>query len=262
MIQDTLVDLATHLQDIEEKLEALKSGGSVSIAENQLMQNERTSTQQCLRICEDARSRIQALQTQFLSPPTAKPGHLNKNHPDEPQIWTHTALSEFGDRMTQLIGRLQERLDSGVGTQGLKGEDTPDRLRLQEEIEMGTQCLAICNLASSQTSRDRVHVLEDISVADRSQQVIVSTIGDLIHAKKVAAGNDSTQWVGSMTDASLQQLSQDRRTVQVTNGSQNEVSSQKVDESHVPTQDQDTSTRKVGAAQFTNRHGTGRKLDL
>jgi hypothetical protein len=44
-----------------------------------------------------------------------------------------------------------------------------------------------------------------------AQQVIVATRGGLISAIKVTAGVRASQWPGQMADASLQQLSQNRR---------------------------------------------------
>ena len=41
-------------------------------------------------------------------------------------------------------------------------------------------------------------------------QIIVSTLGDLISARVITAGAGSTQWLGHMSDAPLQQLSQNR----------------------------------------------------
>ena len=53
-----------------------------------------------------------------------------------------------------------------------------------------------------------MNVFEDISTADNSHQVLISTIGDLISARRVTAGARSRQWLGQMSDDSLQQMSQ------------------------------------------------------
>lgn len=67
-------------------------------------------------------------------------------------------------------------------------------------------------MASDQASRQKVHVFGDVSADDNSHQVIVSTVGDLLNVKTVRVDHYSTQWLGSMTDASLQKLSTDRAT--------------------------------------------------
>jgi hypothetical protein len=74
-------------------------------------------------------------------------------------------------------------------------------------------------------------------MADDGHQLIISTMGDLISARRVTVGSRSIQWLGQMSDTSLQQLSKD----------------------------QDTSERGGQASfeagtHFENRHGTRRKL--
>jgi len=78
---------------------------------------------------------------------------------------------------------------------------------------------------------------EDIEMADDGHQVIVATLGDLISAKRVTAGARSTQWLGQMSDASLQSLSKDRTENVVGNRPDTEP-----------------------GTHFEGRHGSGRKL--
>ncbi|KAM0253098.1 hypothetical protein ACHAQJ_007420 [Trichoderma viride] len=212
MIRETTADLEAHLQNIDDKLSAIASHprsepdptADLSVKR---MEEERQSAQQCLLICESARSHLQNLQQQF-QPMDAQP--------DQSRIQTAVALSEARDRMVHMITDLQKRLvalsEQSLSTEvSLRSNEIEqDRLRLLKEIDTAKQCLEVCNLAADQASRQRVHVFGDISAEDNSQQVIVSTVGDLLNAKSVRVGNWSTQWLGSMTDASLQQLSIDR----------------------------------------------------
>lgn len=46
-------------------------------------------------------------------------------------------------------------------------------------------------------------------MADDGYQLLVSTVGDLISAKRVTIGSRSLQLFGQMSDTSLQQLSRD-----------------------------------------------------
>jgi hypothetical protein len=79
---------------------------------------------------------------------------------------------------------------------------------------------------------------QDISVAVDGQQVIVATRGGIISATKVTAEVRASQWLGQMSDASLQQVSQDRRL-----GSTDSIQ-----------QGRKTDSR------FETQHGTGYKL--
>jgi hypothetical protein len=82
--------------------------------------------------------------------------------------------------------------------------------RIQEEIDSIKQCLAICAEASVQAGQDRTNIFEDVSMTDDGRQAIVSTIGDLISAKRITAGARSMQLMGQMSDESLQHFSGDR----------------------------------------------------
>ena len=92
----------------------------------------------------------------------------------------------------------------------MSGEHAAEQERLQEEKDSVKQCLAICSQASEQVGQVRTNVFEDVSTAQDAHQVAVATLGDLISARRVTAGVGSTQWLGQMSDASLQQLSRDR----------------------------------------------------
>lgn len=55
-----------------------------------------------------------------------------------------------------------------------------------------------------------------MSTGNDSHQVIVSTLGDLINAKSIAAGPRSTQWLGQMSDDSNTTSLSGRLSLQVT----------------------------------------------
>jgi len=61
-----------------------------------------------------------------------------------------------------------------------------------------------------QVDNVRTNVFEDVSAAQYSHQIIVSTNGDLISATRVSAETAATQWAGQMSEDTLQQLSRDR----------------------------------------------------
>ncbi|UKZ46138.1 hypothetical protein TrVGV298_000336 [Trichoderma virens] len=211
MIRETTADLQAHLQDIDDKLAVITNHPQQDTdpAANESikrMEEEKQSAQQCLLICESARSHLQSLQDGF------QPLGIR---PDETHAKTAVALSDARDRMVRMISDLQGRLialsEQSLSTKVVQPRQIEeDRLRLLKEIETARQCLEVCNLAADQASRQRVHVFGDVSADDNSHQVIVSTVGDLLNVKSVRVDRFSTQWLGSMTDASLQRLSSDR----------------------------------------------------
>jgi hypothetical protein len=68
----------------------------------------------------------------------------------------------------------------------------------------------VCAQASEHVDKVRTNVFEDVSAAQDAHQLIVSTFGDLISAKQVTAGAGATQWLGQISDATLQQLTRSR----------------------------------------------------
>lgn len=218
MIRETTADLEAHLQSIDDKLAVIADHPRSEPDPNaelsvKRMEEERQSAQQCILICESAKSHIQTLQDNMQAPDA---------EPNQDRRQTAIALSEARDRMVRMITDLQKRLvdlsakSSSTEVSLRSNEFEEDRARLLKEIDTAKQCLEVCNMAADQASRQRVHVFGDVSAEDNSQQIIVSTVGDLLNAKNVKAGNFSAQWLGSMTDATLRQLSSDR-TAQYTN---------------------------------------------
>lgn len=129
-------------------------------------------------------------------------------------LTTNHALKECKDTISEASNKLEMHLQTmenrlrnlRSGSPVVPDEQGTEEERIQEERDSTRQCLAICAQASEQANEDRTNIFEDVSMAEDGHQVIVSTIGDLILAKRVSAGARSTQWMGQMSDDSLQQL--------------------------------------------------------
>ena len=92
----------------------------------------------------------------------------------------------------------------------ISSEQAAEQERIQEKIDSIKQCVAICAEASVKAGQDRTNSFEDVSMTDDGRQAIVSTIGDLISAKRITAGARSMQLMGQISDESLQHFSRDR----------------------------------------------------
>ncbi|KAL7903980.1 hypothetical protein GGI35DRAFT_464557 [Trichoderma velutinum] len=68
-----------------------------------------------------------------------------------------------------------------------------NRCRFLMEFDTTKQCLAICNTAAIQASKQRVQAFGDVSVEDNSQQILVSTIRDLVNTKNIKINYFSSQ---------------------------------------------------------------------
>ncbi|KAH7379010.1 hypothetical protein BKA64DRAFT_585480 [Cadophora sp. MPI-SDFR-AT-0126] len=119
-------------------------------------------------------------------------------------------MPKLSDITTKLEDHLQD-IDSRLRNLAMPGARSSDvqaseQEKIKEELDSIKQCLAICAQASTQADKECVNVFEDIFTADDGHQVLVSTIGDLISARRVTAGVRSRQWLGQISDKTLQQL--------------------------------------------------------
>ena len=225
MITHTTVDLEEHLQEINDRLRAFAPPGPAlsveSAAEQRQIEEERDSTQQCLEVCAQVFSHIDQLQPTVFENVSTLPGAY---HVPTTKLAGHSSARLFtsdtfkickekiSDANTKLESHLQD-IDSRLRVLAFQApqssyEQPLDQKKIEEELDSIKQCLALCAQASAQANQERVNVFEDVSTADDSHQVLVSTIGDLISAKRIIAGARSRQWLGQMSDDSLQQMSQ------------------------------------------------------
>ncbi len=225
MITNTTSDLEEHLQEIDDKLQNLSSQGArvsdEDAAEREQIQQEMDSTKQCLSICAQVSEHMDQVQPSAFGATHKAPnthqviiatleGYVSARRA------TRNALKECKERLADTTAELEEHLQKinnrlenfsrGVST---LGEQAAEHGRVQEEKNGVEHCLKICARASQQADQVQTNVFEDVSVAQDSHQVVVATLGDLISARRVTAGARSKQWLGQMSDASLQQLSRD-----------------------------------------------------
>ncbi|KAI9710011.1 MAG: hypothetical protein M1828_002340 [Chrysothrix sp. TS-e1954] len=97
--------------------------------------------------------------------------------------------------------------------EALNSKDTSRKLTADSKAshkELGQQANIRLSISGY---RRKKQASNNISATHDAHQVIVATLGDLITARRITAGARSTQWLGQMSDASLQQLSKDRSPV-------------------------------------------------
>ncbi|GLA67624.1 hypothetical protein AtubIFM54640_011307 [Aspergillus tubingensis] len=227
MIEEATSDLQEHLQDIEERLQSLdQHGGPVQRSDAFILRDireEKESTEQCLTICTRVAQVIAHLQKQlpqFHSKGenmSIQFGSGNGDISGQSHNLTSAMLTDFGARVSSNSEALQARLMEltnrlrQMSEQGIMSEDPTNLNLIKEERESIIQCLNVCSEASELAHRARTNIFEDVTSSDESHQLVVSTIGDLISAKHIITGSKSAQWLGQMSDTSLQQLSRDFR---------------------------------------------------
>lgn len=122
----------------------------------------------------------------------------------------------------------------------MSNEDAQEMQRVQEEKDSITQSLAICSDTLELAKTLQLNVVEDLVSSGDEQEVIVSTLGDLMSAKRVTTGARFVQCSGQMSDGTLQHLSRNHSQASVKEGGTKHGGEQ--------------------ADGFQNRYGVGRQL--
>ncbi|KAL2827135.1 hypothetical protein BDW59DRAFT_57913 [Aspergillus cavernicola] len=223
MIQNTTSDLQERLNEIEENLNTSRSLVKLNTAINheelQQIEEEKQSTKHCLQICkqvsgyiEQYQSECQNITGEASSSPYDNTIHTNSKFSLSRQIAQGSLISSL-QNMTAASARLQQHLNQlEANLQSSKdptvsNQATYELQKIKEEKETIAQCLNICADASSLSESARVNVFEDVTSLDDSQQVLVSTIGDLLNARRITTGMRSFQVLGQISDDTLQHLS-------------------------------------------------------
>lgn len=213
MIREAKADLNEHLTNIDDKLQGAPQEPAYpeQTGNNPDMQAERDCTIRCLEICAQVSGFIEERQRSIASHGGAVEDSLGSDPKKRPfQRDTGQTLQSCNTKVkaqhTQLLRRLQVlnrrlRGDSGDAV------ESEDQVQMIEEAETIRQCLDICEQSAKDAESARVNVIEDVTGAEDSTHIIVSTIGDLIAAHRVTSGARSNMTIGQMSDETVQHLS-------------------------------------------------------
>lgn len=221
MLQDAKHDLQDHLRDISSRLDSALAprGHELStgvMPDLERMQFEKESTERCLEICSQFLSHINTTHFQLASTrPSSQENMPVAISVQELTLSDTMTLSTLKACSTKLLDNMmelrtqrdavEERLQTNPTTAHGDQEADPqvNLQRLRGELDSTTERLAVCERAAAWVTSGQVHVVEDIEVGDGSQQLCVSTLGDLFKIKGARAGHGSLQFIGSTTEATL-----------------------------------------------------------
>lgn len=225
LIANTTDDLNDHLYNIDKQLQNLALEHPAAGVEDDVyirMEEEKRSTAQCLRICGWVSSHIDQVKANVLHEALPSDGQndLRSNLDDgaSAERYTDNVFAECKDKLAKASQQLQSHLQDVTSsldeesTHGGKAQKASDHIK--EEKASLQQCISICSEAAEQVGSIRTNVFEDVSATHDAHQIAVATLGDLVFAKRVHVGDRSAQWLGQMSDISLQQLSRDRNAIQ------------------------------------------------
>jgi hypothetical protein len=210
MVKTTTYNLEMRLLRIQQDISVFVTQG-ISLSEESSidLQDEKLVTEQCLRICERAKSFLESLRDkqpvlQETGPQLAA-GYAQDQF--EAQLLTRKTIDESRDSFLETIGRIRERLEAVVLSRG------PDRdgeiTRLQEELSISKQCLEVCNTAATEVSSQKIFIVGDVTAAEDCGQVVATSLADLFQVGNLQAAKGSKQLITSTDSETLRQMSRD-----------------------------------------------------
>ncbi|KAL3475088.1 hypothetical protein BJX99DRAFT_165378 [Aspergillus californicus] len=218
MIQDTTSDLNDRLDEIERKLSTSPSlddpDATISGEELQRIKDEKESTTVCLDACKQVSDCIEQYHFKRENITGEAAGTHNTTSQANPNITiapqpAEKYLDSCIQNMSTAVNRLQDHLNQlEANLRSSKNPIVPDKVacdfqKIKEERETIAQCLDICADASQRSETSRVNIFEDVASLDDTQQVLASTIGGLLNAKRISTGARSLQVLGQMSDETL-----------------------------------------------------------
>ncbi|CAG8092626.1 unnamed protein product [Penicillium salamii] len=216
-------DLEDRLRELDRKLESFsKNASSVDMrgeTEWQQLQEEKQSTEQCLMICTKFYEHIEKVGSQVETCP--EPDKSNAGVSVNMQYRAKQALCNLlrdfksdlattSSEFNNIIERLEHQqtvLPSRPAH--ISGKNAAAMQQIQEERNSTAQCLTICADATKHSEEIQSNIFEDITSGHDSQQYVISSIGQLITAKRINTGSRSLLMLGQMSDDTIRQSSHD-----------------------------------------------------
>jgi hypothetical protein len=207
MISDTTNDLSDHLKDLQDKIDRLQAGDATAVDELAIewhaLLEEKESARQGLEMCAQLSTQITKFEASSKEPEQFSEHPSAKKH-------VKASFGEVRGSIETLIARLQSHealIDSQLQTLSLNeavSEPVAQQLtRLQQTKESIGQCIQIVSQAHDLAS-ERSNVFEDITLADNSYAFSVSTINELVTARRLRLKGRSRHFGGQVNDETVQ----------------------------------------------------------
>ncbi|CAI6014752.1 unnamed protein product [Clonostachys chloroleuca] len=211
------------------------------------MEKERLSTEKALQFCTVLSEQIEQIQADF----------QNSQDPDSTsEMLFGEGLQGCVHHMRFTLARLEEHQKSvaerlGAGFNAASAEDRASFDKLQNEAKTVRHCLAFCSDVDTYVE-SQISNIENHAEGDDTIQFLVSTNNKPINGKNRGIGKRQKQAGGHFGEASLQQMSQDFKSIAIHQSG------------HVEQEKQRSATPSGNEAppashqsQFGNRHGPG-----
>ncbi|EGY23412.1 uncharacterized protein VDAG_04850 [Verticillium dahliae VdLs.17] len=208
LIRDITSDLQEHMQRLDERVQSLAVSGAENpvrdSAEWLAMWEEKESTHQGLRICLQLSAQIEKLES------TSKEHQQFLEQPSAHKI-IRTGLGVAKGSIRSLVSRLQshqidvdKRMQAMGSTEPLSREELRQLAGLQETKESPQQCINVVSEAGQTLTDERCNIFEDITMADNSYGISVSTVKELVVARRINLKDEARYVGGQISDESYQ----------------------------------------------------------
>ncbi|KAJ3496184.1 hypothetical protein NLG97_g2847 [Lecanicillium saksenae] len=209
MMCDTTQELQQHLREMDERIQVLSNEaaqhGGQDNAEWKAIMEEKMCTQQGLAICAQLSAQIEQLE------PTIGAGQSSFHHPKARGFIrsglsaTKASIQTMMDELHSHKNVIERQIQEKASTQPMSEEVAEELRRLQATKDSIHQCIRVVSDADNDTAEiERHNVFEDITLADRSYNFTVSTVGDLVTARRINLTGGSYNIAGQIADESFQ----------------------------------------------------------
>ena len=215
MVRDTNQDLKGHMQRLDEAIQRLVSEKAPAPAEGdaewQALSEEKESTRQGLRICAQLSSQIdkvvsahQQQRSQTPRLPEAPRFALAHQYVTDGLHTTNTSLQALVRKLQEHQDEIDKRLEALNMTAQSPGNASLQLAQLQETKDSIRQCINVVSSADETGEIERRNVFEDITMADEAYDFSVSTIGDLVTARRIHLTGRSRHIGGQLSSSDYQ----------------------------------------------------------
>lgn len=224
-VESTTKHLKGHLEEIKLRLDSLaapqdnEEEPSPTLTDWNQIINEQSSTETCLQICRQFQTDLNQMQFKLVPQRAVEAAGSSTRPPTQDTTWAKTVTLASLESCKETIDTTVTKLtthqrDTAMLLQAesarrLHREEENKEVQLQKlesELNSADQLISFCQDASSRATPDRVHILEDISVGHNSQQLAISTVGDLFKVRGASTGDGSIQIFGTFSAGTIPEI--------------------------------------------------------
>ncbi|KAM0232273.1 hypothetical protein ACHAP5_010793 [Fusarium lateritium] len=258
LIDDTTADLQKHMKRLDERAHSLAVPDAESTESDSTdwlaMFEEKQSTRKGLQICLQLSAHIESLEsTSSENPQFAQQPSADKYIKSSLSA-ARGSISALESRLRSHGSEIDKRMETMKLRPDLSEDDVTELVQLQATKESIRQCMNVVADAGEDLVEERTNVFEDITMTDNSYGITVSTIKDLVVARRVNLQGQARYVGGQISDASYNATitaltDLDRRSVHYGGRDDPQISSENeaVEENQI-------------SQAFFDRHGRGFKL--